>query len=354
MADNKTEKATPRRREKVREEGNVPKSPEIASVSILLGGFLLMIFLLPFLFWNFLAGAFIRLELFISPDRINLTDITAFWLENLKLLFPWIGIVLGVVFSLAVVSQIAQFGFLFTLKPLKPNFGRFNPISGIKNLFFSLNSLFELVKNLIKIAIILGVAYFFVKNHIEEILSLYKYPLQDSLKDLGLLLLYLTAYIIAVGIVIAIIDYAYRRWKWEKDIMMTKEEVKEEYKQTEGNPEVKRELRRRMRAIMTRRMMQEVPKATVVITNPTHFAVALKYDMDRDLAPKVVAKGTDNLAKRIVEIAKQHGVEVYRDPPLARALYYSVEVGQEIPEKFYKAVAKIIAYIYKKKAKSSA
>jgi len=347
--ENKTEKATPRRRQKVREEGNVPKSPEIAAISVLLTGFLLMFFFLPYLFFHFLWGSFVGVELFISPDRLNPNDIKLFWSESLKSIVVWIFIIFGAVFAVAVISQIAQFGFLFTLKPLQPKLDKLNPIKGIKNIFFSLNSLFELAKNLVKISVILAVAYYFVKNHIEEILSLYKLPLEEALKTLAFLLVLLTAYIVAVGIVIAAIDFAYRKWKWEKDIMMTKEEVKEEYKQTEGNPEVKREIRKRMREIIARRMLQEVPKATVVITNPTHFAVALKYDMAKDNAPKVVAKGVDHLARKIIEVAKQNDVEIYRDPPLARALYYSVDVGQEIPEKFYKAVAKIIAYIYRKR-----
>jgi len=350
-SENKTEKATPRRRQKVREEGNVPKSPEVAAVSVMLGGFLLMLFFLPFFLYNFLLGSFRELVLFISPDRLSGNDILLFWDYNLKRVLLWIFLIFGAVFGIAVISQIAQFGFIFTLKPLKPKLEKLNPIKGLKNIFFSLNSLFELAKNLVKIAVIVAVAYYFVTNHTVEILSLYKLPLEESLKTLGELLASLTAYIIAVGIAIAGVDFAYRKWKWEKDIMMTKEEVKEEYKQTEGNPEVKREIRKRMRQIIAQRMLQEVPKATVVITNPTHFAVALKYDLKKDNAPKVVAKGVDHMAKRIIEIAKKNNVEIYRDPPLARALYYSVEVGQEIPEKFYKAVAKIIAYVYRKTAK---
>ena len=133
--------------------------------------------------------------------------------------------------------------------------------------------------------------------------------------------------------------------------MMTRWEVKEEFKETEGHPEIKKAIRKKMREIIARRMLQQVPSATVVITNPTHYAVALKYDIEKDRAPKVVAKGVDYLAKKIIEIAKQHGVEIYREPALARALYYSVEVGQEIPEEFYRAVAKIIAYVYRKTGK---
>ena len=349
--EGKTEKPTPRRIQKAREEGNVAKSPEINSVAVLLAGLLLLLLLGGKIFTDLLMGGFLSVQTFISPDRLNGNDILLFWEENLKQLLVWVLLALLLTFSVAVVSNIAQFGVLFTLKPLKFRWERLNPIKGIKNIFFSLNSLFELVKNLLKVGIIVAVAYFFIKAHLTEILSLYKLPLEEGLKLLFDLVVKLSAYIIATGAVIAFLDYGYKRWKWMQDLMMTKEELKEEFKQTEGNPEVKREIRRRMRQIMTRRMLQEVPKATVVITNPTHYAVALKYDMERDRAPKVVAKGADRLAERIIEIAKKSGVEIYRDPPLARALYQSVEVGDEIPEKFYKAVAKVIAYVLSKRKK---
>ena len=350
--ENKTEKPTPRRIEKAREEGNVPKSNEVNSVAVLLGGFLLMTFLSEKFFNELLVGSFLGLESFISPDRLNGHDILLFWIAELKRVFLWLFLALTAAFAVAIVSNIAQFGFLFSFKILKPKFSKLNPLQGIKNIFFSLNSLFELVKNLVKIAVIIGVAYYFLKGHITEILSLYKLPLWEGIKELGKLIGVLSAYIIATGVAIAVIDYGYRRWKWEQDLMMSREEVKEEYKQTEGNPEIKREIRRRMREIMARRMIQEVPKSTVVITNPTHFAVALKYDIERDRAPKVVAKGADEIAKKIIEVAQKHGVQIYRDPPLARALYYSVEVGQEIPEKFYKAVAKVIAFVLRAKNQS--
>jgi flagellar biosynthetic protein FlhB len=347
--EGKTEKATPRRRQKVREEGNVPKSQELGSLAVLLGGFVFISIFFTKIWNDFLVASFKGIEIFINPERLNANDITFYWSFYLKHLILWIFILFLGAIVLVVIVNIAQFGFLFTFKPLQPKLSKLNPISGLKNLFFSLNSLFELVKNIVKIAVILAVAYFFFKNHLGDILTLYKIPLLEGISKLGALIYQLTLYIIAVGGIIGILDYAYRRWKWERDIMMTKWEVKEEHKQTEGNPEVKRELRRRMREIIMRRMIQQVPKATVVITNPTHFAVALKYDMDKDYAPKVVAKGADEIAKRIIEVAKEHGVEIYQDPPLARALYYSVDVGQEIPEKFYKAVAKVIAYVLKKK-----
>ena len=347
--EGKTEKATPRRRQKVREEGNVPKSQELSSLAVLLGGFIFISFFFQKLWNDFLIASFKGIEIFINPERLNANDITLYWSLFLRHLVIWIFTLFLGTIVLVIIVNIAQFGFLFSWKPLQPKLSKLNPISGVKNLFFSLNSLFELVKNVIKIAVILAVAYFFFKNHLEDILTLYKLPLLEGLSQLGKLIYQITLYILAVGAVIGILDFAYRKWKWEKDIMMTKWEVKEEHKQTEGNPEVKREQRRRMREIIMRRMIQQVPKATVVITNPTHFAVALKYDMDRDYAPKVVAKGADEIAKRIIEVAKENGVEIYRDPPLARALYYSVDVGQEIPEKFYKAVAKVIAYVLKKK-----
>jgi len=351
MADRegKTEKPTPRRIQKAREEGNVPKSQEVNSVAVLLAGILLIYLFGEYLFKNLLALPFLEIPLFVSPDRLDSGDLLLFWETNLKRVFLSLVLLLLLTLLVAVISNIAQFGVLFSTKALKPKLEKLNPINGLKNIFFSLNSLFELVKNLVKIGIIVAVAYFFVKSNLEQILVLYKTPLNEGVSLLGSLLLKLSLYIALTGAVIAVIDYSYRRWKWYQDLMMSRHELKEEMKETEGNPEVKREIRRRMRQISTRRMLQEVPKATVVVTNPTHYAVALKYDMEKDPAPKVVAKGADRIALRIIEIARQHGVEIYQDPPLARALYQSVEVGDVIPEKFYQAVAKIIAYIYKKK-----
>lgn len=347
--EGKTEKPTPRRLERAKQEGNVPKSPEVNSVAVLFTGLLLLWLLGEKFFSDLLMGSFYAVERFISPEHLDPQDLLLLWGVFLKKLFLWISLLFLVILAAAVVANIAQFGFIFSFKPLKPKLEKLNPINGIKNIFFSLNSLFELVKSIVKIAVIIAVAYFYLKAHLVEILSLYKLPLGEGLRLLVDLGMKLSLYIAATGAVIAAIDYGYRRWKWIRDLMMTKEELKEEFKQTEGNPEVRREIRRRMRQIMTRRMLQEVPKATVVITNPTHFAVALKYDMERDRAPKVVAKGVDHLAEKIIQIAKEHGVEIYRNPPLARALYQSVDVGDEIPEQFYRAVAHIIAYILQKK-----
>jgi flagellar biosynthetic protein FlhB len=353
MADRegKTEKPTPRRIQKAREEGNVPKSQEINSVAVLLGGILILYFFGEYLLKKLLLLPFEEIAVFISPERLNSNDVFLFWIDNLKTILLSVILLLLLTLLIAVIANIAQFGVLFTTKTLKPQLERLNPIKGLKNIFFSLNSLFELIKNLIKIAVIVAVAYFFIKSNLEKILLLYEIPLKEGIKILSSLILKLSLYIAFTGAVISAIDYAYKRWKWYQDLMMSRHELKEEMKETEGNPEVKREIRKRMRQIIARRMLQEVPKATVVITNPTHFAVALKYDMEKDPAPKVVAKGADYLAQKIIEIARQHGVEIYQDPPLARALYQAVEVGDVIPEKFYQAVAKIIAYIYKKKNK---
>ena len=347
--EGKTEKPTPRRLERAKQEGNVPKSPDVNSVAVLLTGLLLLWLLGEKFFSDLLMASFYAVERFISPHHLAPQDLLLLWGYFLKKLFVWISLIFLIILAAAVIANIAQFGFIFSFKPLKPKLEKLNPINGLKNLFFSLNSLFELVKSIVKIAVIIAVAYFYLKAHLVDILSLYRLPLGEGLLLLGDLVFKLSLYIAATGAVIAAIDYGYKRWKWIRDLMMTKEELKEEFKQTEGNPEVRREIRRRMRQIMSRRMLQEVPKATVVITNPIHFAVALKYDMERDRAPKVVAKGVDHLALKIVEIAKKHGVEIYRDPPLARALYQAVDVGDEIPEQFYRAVAHIIAYILRKK-----
>jgi flagellar biosynthetic protein FlhB len=349
--EGKTEKPTPRRIRKAREEGNVPKSTDLNSALVLIGGMGILTLLFGKLFNDLLSGSFYAVLNFFSPERLTAQDMLLLWGNYLKYTFLIVaGILIGT-WVVAVLSNVIQFGFIFTLKPLKPDLSKLNPINGIKNLLFSLNALFELAKSIIKIALIVGVAYYYLDSNKEKIAILFKLPLWQGLELLGWLVFKLAAYLALVGLILALIDVAYRRWKYIEDLKMSKWELKEEYKQTEGNPEVKRELRKRMRQVMARRMMQEVPKATVVITNPTHYAVALKYNPQEDPAPIVVAKGVDNLAQKIIELAKQHGVEIFREPELARALYYAVDVGEPIPPKFYRAVAKILSYVLRKKRK---
>ncbi len=336
--ENKTEKATPYRRRKLREEGNVAKSPELASS--------LLVFLSSIIL--FLTGAYIFYEvlkiiyLVIENPYLGYSTIFSLLSKSLpSLLFPFFLIAVLTV----VIAHIGQFGFIFTLKPLQFKWERLNPVEGIKRIF-SLNALFELIKNTLKVSIFALVAYFLIKGDIEHILTT---PFYDA-KSSTLFLLKFTFKLIIIlsllAIFISILDYGYKRWDYERRIRMSKEEVKEEYKQHEGDPLIKSAIRKRMRQLARGRMMKEVPKASVVITNPVHIAIALRYDPEKgDKAPRVLAKGKGSVAEKIVQIAQEHGIPIIRKEELARAMYPLVEVGEEIPPKFYRAVAEIIAFI---------
>lgn len=336
--ENRTEKATPYRRRKLREEGNVAKSVEFASsISVLLSTIAL-----------FFIGGYIFHEVYKFFELVSLNPQASpsFALAYIKDKLPSLLIPFFVLSTLAVIfAHIGQFGVLFTLKPMQFKWERLNPLEGIKRLF-SLNTAFELVKNLLKVVLFLIVAYFLVSSELENIMN-------APLKDIGTFTIYMLKLLFKVVIVlsvfavfISLLDLAYKRWDYERRIRMTKEEVKEEYKQHEGDPLVKSAIKKRMRQLARGRMYKEVPKASVVITNPTHIAIALRYNPEEgDKAPVVLAKGKGQVAERIVEIAREYGVPIVRKEEVARAMYPAVEVGEEIPPKFYRAVAEIIAFI---------
>jgi len=255
--------------------------------------------------------------------------------------------------SLAVglVVNIFQVKWHPTLKPLMPKFSKLNPISGLKRMF-SMRSVLELVKSLAKLGIIGWAVYTMIASRMEDLFILLDMPILSALMLIGNLAVDLGLMVGALYLLIAAADYAYQRYKHTKDLKMTKQEVKEEYKQTEGNPQIKGKIRQKMREISMRRMMAEVPGADVIITNPTHYAVALKYEKDSLSAPLCVAKGVDFLAKRIREVAVENKVEIVEDKQLARAIYNTVDIGREIPPELYQAVAEILAFVYRLKNKA--
>jgi flagellar biosynthetic protein FlhB len=245
--------------------------------------------------------------------------------------------------------SISQVGFMFSFEPIMPRFDKMNPIAGLRKTLVSRRTLVELLKNLIKVSIIAGVAYVSVNNLINN-----SFELMES--DVPSIAQAIVSGSLGIGLKIGLaflglagIDYFYQRFEYEQDLRMTKQEVKEESKQTEGDPIVKSRIRLLQRRIAYKRMMQDVPKADVVVTNPTHFAVALKYEPEKMSAPKVVAKGADLMAKKIREVAAEHNVPLVEDKMLARALYQTIEIGEEIPEKLFQAVAQVLAYIYRLK-----
>ena len=253
-------------------------------------------------------------------------------------------------FLVALICDIVQVGFKPTTKPLEPKLSKLNPISGMKKIF-STRKLFELLKSILKLAIMTVVIFTFFSGRKESLFLLYDIPLKQAIGLMGNLIIELGLRIAAAYMIIAFADLIYQKRRFTKDMMMTKQEVKDEYKNSEGNPEIKGAQKRRMMQASQRRMMQNLPKADVVITNPTHYAVAIRYDADEADAPVVVAKGADYLAQKIKEVAKENDVEIVENKPLARMLYANVEVGEKVPPELYKAVAEVLAYVYHLKGK---
>jgi len=287
-----------------------------------------------------------RLSVFFSlEDYGDLSMLLAGSLKGILLLLSGLLVIAAVV---GVLVGALQTGFLFAPKALKLDFGRLNPVEGFKRMF-SLRSIVELLKATLKVGVVGFVAYQVLKDRWKDLVRYSDMEVTEAFSDLWKLLYDISLRCGIALLVLAIFDYFYQRWEYEKNIRMTRQELKDELKEVEGNPEVRRRQRRMMYDILRRRMMEEVPKADVVITNPTHFAVALKYDPDTMSAPTVVAKGVDHIALKIIELAREHGVPIFRNPELARELYYKVNIGEEIPIEFYRIVAEILVRVYSKK-----
>ena len=338
----KTEKATPRRRQKAREEGQVLKSQDVPIAFSLVFTSLILIFYFPFL-----LGKLRELFNFsISQSyTLNVAQIllTSFYILVLSLLPVFL-----ILLIVGIFSNVVQFGFIFTFKPLIPKISNINPVAGFQRIF-SIKTAFETVKSTLKLSVAIAVGYFVSKHLLGSFNSLAFIPLSQQVEFLirATVILFFSFGLLAIPIAGA--DYLFRRWEYEENLKMSKQEIKEERKQYEGHPLIKSAIRKRQREIAMKRMMAEVPKADVVITNPTHFAVALKYERGRDRAPKVIAKGVDNVALRIKEIALENGIYIEENPELAKTLYYSCDIGDYIPEDLYRVVAKILVKVYRSK-----
>lgn len=254
-------------------------------------------------------------------------------------------------FLIAFIADLVQVKWKVSGKPLKPKFNRMSPVSGFKRIF-SVNSLVELIKAILKIGLISYVAYQYLKNKVNQIYLLYDMSFTQALSVISNLITEMGIRISAVYCIIAAADFAYQKVKFTMDMRMTKQEVKDEYKEQEGDPQIKGKIRQKMQEVSRRRMMQNLPKADVVITNPTHYAVAIQYDLEIADAPIVLAKGADYMAKRIKEVARENEIEIVENKPLARMLYANVEVGDMIPPELYQAVADVLAYVYHLKGRA--
>ena len=351
----KTEEPTAKKLDDAIKEGQVAKSQEIATAFTLLALFLILRFAYPFIGTNF-ANEFERVYNSI-PNVARTYDgmLPVNWitslLNNAILTMLLISAPFFIIaFIIAFLSDLLQVRWKPTTKPLQPKLSKLNPISGMKKIF-STRKLFELGKSLLKLAVMAIVIYTFFTGRTESLFLLYDIPLKQAIGLMGNLIISLGLRIAIAYMVIAFIDLIYQRRKFRKDMMMTKKEVKDEFKNSEGDPQVKGAQKRRMMEASRRRMMQALPQADVVITNPTHYAVAIRYDADEADAPIVVAKGADYLAQKIKEIAKENNVEIVENKPLARMLYANVEVGELVPPELYKAVAEVLAYVYHLKGK---
>lgn len=345
FAGEKTEKATPKKRQDVRKKGQTAKSQDINTAVILLFVFAVLIFLGPSIIQNFLNIFLMTFEKYflmdLTENSLETIAIETF-LQLLKIIAP----IFLVAIIAALIANYIQVGVLFTGEPLKMKLEKLDPIKGFKRIF-SLRAIVELVKSILKVSIIGVIGFVFLQNNLPEILNLITSTPANSLAAVASVAGKMGLYMGGALLFIAILDYMYQKYDFEKNIRMSKQDIKDEHKNIEGDPLIKSRIKQRQREIATRRMMEEVPKADVVITNPTHYAVALKYDESKADAPIVVAKGVDFIAQKIKLIAKENDVVTVENRPLARSLYAETEIGQEIPEQFFKAVAEILAYVYR-------
>ena len=351
MAGEKTEKATPKKRKDERKKGNVFLSRDAVTAVSLIASFYALKIFAPSIFTNVqdLVRRYISLagtkEVFLASDIS--TIFTDLGLVFLKTAMPLVGVSVLV----AVIVTMAQTKMLFSTKAFAPKFSRINPLNGIKKMF-SIRAIVELLKSLLKIVVLLYMVYTVLIDEVTTLPMLINMTPVSAINRTGEIIMDVVLKSGIAFVFLAAADYLYQWWDYEKNMKMSKQEIKDEYKQIEGNPQIKGRQRNIAQQRSRQRMMQNVPEADVVIRNPTHFAVALKFDRDKDRAPRVVAKGMDQLALRIVKVAEENDVYVTEDRPLARALYDAVEVGDEIPEEFYKAIAKILAFVYNLKEKN--
>ncbi|MBE3595454.1 MAG: flagellar biosynthesis protein FlhB [Hydrogenibacillus sp.] len=350
FAEEKTEPATPYKKREARKRGQVARSLEVSQALVLFAGTLIL--------W--LLGNRIKVQLLDVFRRaseqapgmpLDVDGVYATFTDVFGGVWPWMFIVFGAFWLAAFFGQYVQIGSLLSVEPLVPKLSRINPISGLKRMF-GLRALVDLGKALFKFVLTGAVLIVLLRGEMPRLAVLTRLsPSQVAQAVSGIVLKLLFA-VALLSLVIAAFDYAFQRFEYGRNLRMTKQEVKDEWKKTEGDPLVKSRQRRRRRELALRRMMLEVPSADVVITNPTHVAVALRYDALRDEAPRVVAKGLDFMALRIRTVAERSGVTIVENPPLARALYRDVPIGGTVPPAFFRAVAEVLAFVYRKEGRT--
>ena len=345
----KTEPATSKKLNDIRKEGQVAKSKELITAVSLMSLFIILKIYLSKLGTG-LIDVYTQVYNSISkvvddsynglPIRTAGSVMQQVIIDMIKLVIP----ILLVAIVIAILGNMLQQKWMVTAKPLQPKFSKISPISGFKRMF-SVRQLVELIKSIAMISIIMIVVYNTVKSKMNILLTFYDVGLNTALSTIGSIIIDLGIKISAVFLIVGFADLFYQRIKFKNDNMMTKQEIKDAFKNTEGDPQVKGQIKRRMQEISRRRMMQQLPEADVVITNPTHFAVALKYEPDAGKAPVVIAKGADYLAFQIKDKAKEYNIAIVENKPLARILYHNIDIGMEIPPELYQAVAEILAVV---------
>ncbi|MEG2081656.1 MAG: flagellar biosynthesis protein FlhB [Oscillospiraceae bacterium] len=344
----RTEKASPKKRSDERKKGNTFQSKDVISVASILIMVLFLQYYFPIIYDTVKKELRVIMGYMATETQITQSLTTQifkdFAINSVIAIFP----VAFMAIFIAVITTGIQTRFIFSMGALKPKFSKLNPIKGIANLF-SLKSVVELIKNILKITIVAYLLYDFISKQFTSFIKSLDMGITQGVMLLFNSLVEMSMKIVLVFLALAAFDYLYQWWDYEKNMKMSKQEVKEEYKQTEGDPQIKSKIKDKQRKMSQERMMQAVPTADVIIRNPTHFAVALKYDIDNDYAPIVVAKGQDNIALKIVEIGEKNGVYTIENRPLARALYAQTEINDAIPFEHFAAVAEILALVYKMK-----
>lgn len=348
--EEKTEKATPKKRQDQRKEGNVLQSREVVTAASVLGIFSAVRLFAGFIIKNLLSYN-TRLIEKMGDYEVTTDNFMSLFADVATTVVVVVGPICAVALVLGVIPTIAQTKGLFSMKSLKPKFSKLNPLSGIKKMF-SLQAVANIVKGLVEVIIIGVLVFNEIRDRMPRILSLMDCGVMQGIAYTALTIYDLVMTICIVLVFVAAADYLFQWWQFEKKMKMSKQEVKDEFKQMEGDPQIKSKIKQRQREMAQSRMMQEVPSADVVIRNPTHYAVALRYDQEKNRAPQVIAKGKDLIAKRIVQIAMENNVYCMENPPLARALYAQVELGREIPYELYDAVAEVLTVVYRETNKT--
>lgn len=341
----KTEPATPRRRDEARKKGQLAKTTELGTAVAILAG----VAVFSSVGLGLARTAVTLLQNALTTGlAVELTEASIHQLawQAIAATLTLAGPILAVLALSGIASQVFQVGFFFSGESLKPQWGRLNPVEGFKRLF-SRRGFADAARSVVKLAAIVWIAYTGVRGSLPTFPQLLDASPADAVSMVGGLTFKVGMWIGVALLVVALFDYGYQRWEWEQSLRMSRKEVLEEVRESEGDPQIRAQLRRRRRQIASQRMMQAVPTADVVITNPVHYAIALKYVAASMDAPTVIAKGAGLIAQRIKEVARENGVRVVENPPLARALFEAVEVGQSVPAELYQAVAEVLAYVYR-------